>query len=69
MPKIIVISKDNNIYITSHSLNKCKEIEEVLKANLFILDSEGKEREKNYLSMEEICFLNNWDAEKYRKLL
>ncbi len=69
MPKIIVISKDNNIYITSHSLNKCKEIEEVLKANLFILDSDGKEIEKNYLSMEEICFLNNWDAEKYRKLL
>ena len=67
MPKIIVISKDNNIYITSHSLNKCKEIEEVLKANLFVLDSD--ERDKNYLSMEEICFLNNWDAEKYRKLI
>ena len=67
MPKIIVISKDNNIYITSHSLNKCKEIEEVLKANLFILDSD--EKGKNYLPMEEICFLNNWDSEKYRKLL
>ena len=68
-PKIIVICEENNnnnIYITSHSLNKCKDIEEVLKANLFILDSEET---KNYLSLEEICFLNNWDAEKYRKLL
>ena len=25
--------------------------------------------DKNYLSTEEICYLNNWDAEKYRKLL
>ena len=68
-PKIIVICEENsnyNIYITSHSLNKCKDIEEVLKANLFILDSEET---KTYLSLEEICFLNNWDAEKYRKLL
>ena len=50
----------------SHSLTKCKEIEDVLKSNLFILDSNF---EKNYLSADEICFLNNWDAEKYRKLL
>lgn len=63
-PKIIIWEK--NIYITSNSLNKCKEIEDVLKANLMILDSSG---DKSYLSCEEICFLNNWDAEKYRKLL
>jgi hypothetical protein len=63
-PKIIV---DNcRVYINSHSLTKCKEIEEVLKSNLLILDSEFQ---KVYLSNEEICFLNNWDAEKYRKLL
>jgi len=63
-PKIIIVKK--HIYITSNSLNKCKEIEDVLKANLMILDSSG---DKSYLSCEEICFLNNWDAEKYRKLL
>lgn len=63
-PKIIVWGE--HIYITSHSLNKCKEIEEVLKANLMILDNG---LEKTYLSMDEICFLNHWDAEKYRKLL
>jgi HAD superfamily hydrolase (TIGR01549 family) len=63
-PKIIIYT--NNVYINSHSINKCKEIEEVLKSNLIILDSNF---EKIYLELEEICFLNNWDAEKYRKLL
>jgi HAD superfamily hydrolase (TIGR01549 family) len=63
-PKVII---DNNyIYINSHSLTKCKEIEEVLKSNLLVLDSNSS---KNFLTPEEICFLNNWDAEKYRKLL
>jgi len=64
LPKIIIY--ENLIYITSHSLNKCKEIESVLKANLFILDCKNK---KQYLSQDEIYFLNNWDAEKYRKLI
>jgi FMN phosphatase YigB (HAD superfamily) len=63
-PKIIIESCQ--LYINSHSLTKCKEIEEVFKSNLLILDSEFQ---KVYLSNEEICFLNNWDAEKYRKLL
>jgi FMN phosphatase YigB (HAD superfamily)/ribulose-5-phosphate 4-epimerase/fuculose-1-phosphate aldolase len=61
-PKIII--NDGNIYINSISITKCKEIEEVLKSNLIILDTDLK---KNVLSFEEICFLNNWDAEKYRK--
>lgn len=63
-PKIII--ENNSIYINSHSLSKCKEIEEVFKANLIVLDTKY---EKNYLSNHEICFLNNWDSEKYRKLL
>ena len=63
-PKIII--DDENIYINSISITKCKEIEEVLKSNLIILDTDLK---KNVLSFEEICFLNNWDAEKYRKTL
>jgi hypothetical protein len=64
IPKIIVVN--NNIYINTISLQKCKEIEDVLLSNLLILDSEFT---KNYLPYEEICFLNNWDAEKYRKIL
>jgi len=64
IPKIIVIN--NNVYINGIHLNKCKEIEDVLLSHLIILDSEYN---KNYLSIEEICFLNNWDAEKYRKII
>jgi HAD superfamily hydrolase (TIGR01549 family) len=63
-PKIIII--DNRIYLNSTSISKCKEIEELMLANLIILDSIF---DKNYLSIEEICFLNNWDAEKYRRLI
>ena len=25
--------------------------------------------EKTYLTNKEICYLNNWDAEKYRKTI
>lgn len=64
LPKIIVIN--DSIYINANSLSKCREIEDVLLSNLMILDSNYA---KNYLSDNEICFLNNWDAEKYRKLL
>ena len=61
-PNIIIIN--NNIYICGNSLNKCKDIGDVLKSNLMILDSEYK---KNYLDQDEIFFLNNWDAEKIRR--
>ena len=64
IPKILIV--ENNLFILSNSLKKCKEIEDVLKANLIILDTK---EEKQYLSSDEICFLNNWDAEKYRQLL
>lgn len=64
IPKILIIH--NLLYIISTSLKKCKEIEDVLKANLLIIDTN---QEKKYLSTDEIYFLNNWDAEKYRKTI
>ena len=63
-PKIII--ENNFVYITAITLMKCKEIEDVLKSQLFILDNDF---DKNYLSPDEICFLNNWDSEKFRKTL
>jgi len=48
----------------SSSLNKCKEIEDVLLSHLiFYKDS------NIFLDKNEIEYLNNWDAEKYRKNL
>ena len=63
-PKVIVI--DNLIYIINIFLQKCKDTEDVLKGNLMTLDND---MEKTYLTNEEICYLNNWDAEKYRKTI
>ena len=63
-PKIIIIN--NLIYIINISLQKCKDTEDVLKGNLMILDNNMK---KTYLTNDEICYLNNWDAEKYRKTI
>jgi hypothetical protein len=64
-PPIIIIENDL-IYINSHNLQKCKEIEDVFKSNIMILDTDFN---KIFLSFEEICFLKNWDSEKYRKNL
>jgi HAD superfamily hydrolase (TIGR01549 family) len=63
-PKVIVINE--LVYIINISLQKCKDTEDVLKGNLMIIDSD---MEKTYLTNEEICYLNNWDAEKYRKTI
>jgi hypothetical protein len=63
-PKIIIYNE--HVYMINKSIRKCKETEDVFKANLLILDID---EDKTYLTKEEICFLNNWDAEKYRKLL
>jgi hypothetical protein len=62
LPKIIIY--EENLYIISTTYQKCKEIEDVLAANLWILYSDSK---KQYLSESEIQYLNGWDAEKYRK--
>ena len=64
LPKIIIYNAC--LYIVAKSYQKCKEIEDVLVANLWILHSDS---EKQYLSDSEIQFLNEWDAEKYRKTL
>ena len=63
-PKIIIYQE--NLYIVAATYQKCKEIEDLLVANLWILNSDS---EKQYLSSSEIQFLNGWDAEKYRKTL
>jgi HAD superfamily hydrolase (TIGR01549 family) len=71
-PKIIIYHENfgsvlnSYIYIIANTYQKCKEIEDVLLANLWILYNNT---EKQYLSESEIHYLNGWDAEKYRKTL
>jgi HAD superfamily hydrolase (TIGR01549 family) len=64
-PKVVVVN--NLIYIINVSLSKCRDTESVLKSNMMILDT--VKEASSYLSNDEICYLNNWDAEKYRKTL
>lgn len=62
LPKIIIIN--HRIYMISHSITKCREIEEVLLSKILIAENN---QNKTFLSPDEICFLMNWDAEKYRQ--
>ena len=62
--KPIIIIYDHNLYINSNSINKCREIEEVLKSNIYILENNDNIMT---LDTEEIKYLLNWDAEIYRK--
>jgi FMN phosphatase YigB (HAD superfamily)/ribulose-5-phosphate 4-epimerase/fuculose-1-phosphate aldolase len=64
IPKIFIMkqTEKNYLYISSTSLNKCKEIEEVLISHLICYNDNN-----TFLSENEIDYLNNWDAEKFRK--
>ena len=66
IPKIFIKKEGNKylLYICSTSLKKCLEIESVLKSHFICFNVEN-----DLLSNDEIHYLNNWDAEKYRKCL
>ena len=64
MPKLLVFK--NELYIFDASLKKCRETETVLKSVLLLNLTDGA---RTRLSEVEVNFLNNWEAEKYRKTL
>jgi rhamnose utilization protein RhaD (predicted bifunctional aldolase and dehydrogenase) len=65
LPKIIIYN--NNIFIISESVKKAKEIEDVLKFHLMILSYNNSNI--NFLSQNELNYLGNWEAEKFRQKL
>lgn len=65
LPKIIIYQ--NNIFIISKSVKKAKEIEDVLKFHLMILSYNSLDI--NYLTENELNYLSNWEAEKFRQKL
>ena len=65
LPKIIIYN--NNIFIISESVKKAKEIEDVLKFHLMILSHNNSNI--NFLSQDELNYLGNWEAEKFRQKL
>ena len=66
IPKIFIKKNEDSFlcYICSNSLKKCLEIESVLKSHLLCY-----QKNNELLTDDEIQYLNNWDAEKYRKSL
>ena len=57
-------NEEKYLYISSGNLNRCKEIEDVLLSHLICYNNNNV-----FLDDNEINYLNNWDAEKYRKNL
>lgn len=64
-PKII--RYNGNIYIIAADLKKAKMIEDVFKNNLLIANALGNDLQ--FLEDDEISYLGNWEAEKYRQKL
>lgn len=64
LPKIILF--DNKVFIIARNLKKAKEIEDVLKFHLLALQT-SKTEQINFLPDEELAYLGNWEAEKYRQ--
>ncbi|MDC6350607.1 class II aldolase/adducin family protein [Zeaxanthinibacter sp. PT1] len=62
-PKLILIK--DQLYILAADLKKAKMIEDVLKNNMIIADY--LKDNLVHLSHEEIKYLGNWEAEKYRQ--
>ncbi len=63
-PKVIVYK--NNLFFIAKNIKKAKEIEEVFKFHIMSLNLSNS-KEINYLSDEEIKYIGNWEAEKYRQ--
>lgn len=62
-PRVIVLNQ--NVYFCAPSLKKAKEAEELFKFHLLVVSKTGSKTQR--LSLEEIAYLSNWDAEKYRQ--
>lgn len=63
LPKVVLL--ENKILISAITIKKAKETEEVLKLHLMTLKVAAGE--VNHLSMDELAYLGNWEAEKYRQ--
>ena len=66
LPKIIIYNE--NIIFRAPSIKKAKEIEEVLKFHIMVL-LQNKDNQLKFLESEELIYLSNWEAEKYRQKL
>ncbi|CAA6814199.1 MAG: Short chain dehydrogenase [uncultured Campylobacterales bacterium] len=64
LPKVILYK--NHLFFNAINIKKAKEIQEVFKFHIMVL-SRNKDTENNFLSLNELAYLSNWEAEKYRQ--
>ncbi len=65
LPKIIIYR--NQLFIIAKNIKKAKEIEDVLKFHVITLNNMYSN--VDFLETDEITYLANWEAEKYRQKL
>jgi rhamnose utilization protein RhaD (predicted bifunctional aldolase and dehydrogenase) len=66
LPKVIIY--DCKLFFRASTLKKAKEMEEVLKFHIMVL-ARNENKSLNFLEKEELDYLSNWEAEKYRQKL
>lgn len=66
LPKVVIY--ENKLFFIAPNTNKAKEMEEVMKFNIMVLE-QNINNDKTFLEIEELKYLNNWEAEKYRQKL
>jgi len=62
-PRTLVVN--DRIYFVGRSVKKAKEMEEVFKFHLLVLGLAGAD--VHFLPEQELAYLGNWEAEKYRR--
>ncbi|UKJ08241.1 class II aldolase/adducin family protein [Solitalea lacus] len=65
-PKIVIY--DGKLFFRALTIKKAKEIEEVFKFHIMVL-SQNENKTINFLEKEELAYLANWEAEKFRQEL
>jgi len=63
LPKVIIF--ENNLYFSAPNVKKAKEMEEVFKFHIMVLAQSNKDI--NYLELDELAYLSNWEAEQFRQ--
>ena len=64
IPKVLVF--ENRLFFIASNIKKAKEMEEVMKFHIMVLEQSVK-NDKNFLELEELAYLSNWEAEKFRQ--
>ncbi len=64
LPKVVIYQ--NYIFFIAENIKKAKEMEEVFKFHIMVL-IQNKTESINFLKIEELAYLSNWEAEKFRQ--